>query len=289
VAALMVTQVDLFQRSLAGAQEVHRNFFGVLQVKLSAAAVAENGHVCELIHGRTMHGMQLTDADKRRWPTAYYGPQSGIGLLLEENDPGRPRRVGVVGLGVGTLAAYARPGDCFRFYEINPAVIDLARQFFEYLSDCRGTAEVVRGDARIVLEQESPQSFDVLVLDAFSSDAIPVHLLTREAFSVYLRHLTEDGVLAVHISNVHVDLSPVVAGHSDCFGLAIAKVESPGDDRQETRHAIWMLLSRNARSLDMEAIQRAKRPPPDRRLIWTDQRNSVFQTLRAWRSEDVER
>ena len=138
-------------------------------------------------------------------------------------------------------------------------------------------------DARIVLEEESPQSFDVLVLDAFSSDAIPVHLLTREAFSVYLRHLTEDGVLAVHISNVHVDLSPVVAGQAAHFRLAMAGFESLANDDTETRLAIWMLLSRNARSLEIEAVQQAQLPPPERELDWTDQRNSVFRTLRAWR------
>ncbi len=287
VAVLAAAQVGLFRRSLAGVQEVHRNFFGVLQVKLQPAAVAENGYVCQLIHGRTMHGMQLTDADKRRWPTAYYGPQSGIGLVLRGDRPRDPRRVGVVGLGVGTLAAYARPGDHFRFYEINPAVIDLAQRFFEYLSECRGTTEVVEGDARIVLEQESPQAFDLLVLDAFSSDSIPVHLLTREAFTVYLRHMKKDAILAVHISNMHLDLSPVVAGHSDYFGLAIAKVESAGDDRRQTRHAIWMLLSRTPRTLETEALQQAKRAPPDRKLMWTDQRNSLFQTLRDWRSGGV--
>lgn len=288
VAVLAAAQVGLFRRSLAGIQEVHRNFFGVLQVKLQPAAAAENGYVCQLIHGRTMHGMQLTDADKRRWPTAYYGPQSGIGLVLGEDRAASSRRVGVVGLGVGTLAAYARPGDHYRFYEINPAVIKLAEQFFEYLSECRGTTDVVEGDARIVLEQERPQSFDVLVLDAFSSDSIPVHLLTREAFAVYQRHLKEDGVLAVHISNVHLDLSPVVAGHSDYFGLAMAEVESAGDDQRQTRHAVWMLLSRTSGALETEAIQRLKRPPPDRELVWTDQRNSVFQTLRSWMWEDVE-
>ncbi|HPM80585.1 MAG TPA: fused MFS/spermidine synthase [Candidatus Anammoximicrobium sp.] len=286
VAVLAAAQVGLFRRSLAGVQEVHRNFFGVLQVKLQPAAVAENGYVCQLIHGRTMHGMQLTDADKRRWPTAYYGPQSGIGLVLREDRPRHPRRVGVVGLGVGTLAAYARPGDHFRFYEINPAVIDLAQRFFEYLSECRGTTEVVEGDARIVLERESPQAFDLLVLDAFSSDSIPVHLLTREAFTVYLRHMQKDAILAVHISNVHLDLSPVVAGHSDYFRLAMAKVESAGDDQRQTRHAIWMLLSRNPQTLETEALQQAKRAPPDRKLMWTDQRNSLFQTLRDWRSGD---
>jgi spermidine synthase len=186
-------------------------------------------------------------------------------------------------LGVGTLAAYARPGDEVRFYEINPAVIDLARQFFDYLPACRGRVDVVEGDARILLEQEPAQAFDVLVLDAFSSDSIPVHLLTREAFAVYLRHLKQAGVLAVHISNVHVDLRPVVAGQAAHFGLAMAGFESSADDATETRHAIWMLLSRNAQSLEVEAVQRAKLPPPDRELVWTDQRNSVFQVLRAWR------
>jgi hypothetical protein len=258
-----------------------------LQVKLQPAAAAENGYVCQLIHGRTMHGTQLTDVDKHRWPTAYYGPQSGIGLLLREARGGRPKRIGVVGLGVGTLAAYAQGADYLRFYEINPAVIDLARRFFQYLPECRGTWDVVQGDARIVLEQEPPQSFDVLVLDAFSSDSIPVHLLTREAFVVYLRHLNSDGALAVHISNVHVDLGPVIAGHAAHFGLAMSRVDSPGDDRQQTRRAVWVLLSRAPRTLATEALQGAKSPLPDRELIWTDQRNSLFRALRVGPSEAV--
>lgn len=283
LAALTATQVVQFQRTLAGVQEVHRNFFGVLQVKLQPAAVATNGHVCQLIHGRTMHGLQFVDTGKRRCPTSYYGEQSAIGLLLRDHPTAVRRRIGVVGLGVGTLAAYARPGDELRFYEINPAVIDLAQRFFDYLPACRGRVDVVEGDARILLEQEAPQAFDVLVLDAFSSDSIPVHLLTREAFTVYLRHLKQDGVMAVHISNVHVDLRPVVAGQAACFGLSMAGFESSANDDTETRYAIWMLLSRNARSLEIEAVQRAKLPPPDRELIWTDQRNSVFQVLRTWR------
>jgi len=285
VTALAAAQAGLFQSSLVGVQEVHRNFFGVLQVRIEPAAAPENGFVCQLIHGRTMHGMQLTDADKRSWPTAYYGPQSGIGLLLGADRPAHPRRVGVVGLGVGTLAAYAQPGDHFCFYEINPDVIELARRFFEYLSQCQGTTDVIEGDARIVLEQQSPQSFDVLVLDAFSSDSIPVHLLTQEAFSVYLRQLKQDGVLAVHISNVHLDLGPVVAAHCDHFGLAVACVESLTDDRRQTRRAVWMLLSRNERTLETEAIRRVKSPLPKHRLVWTDQRNSVFQALRVWSSD----
>jgi len=281
--ALTGTQVMQFQWTLADVQEVHRNFFGVLQVKLRPAALGENGLVCQLIHGRTLHGLQFVDADKHQWPTSYYGEQTAIGLLLRNSPPESPRRIGVVGLGVGTLAAYARPDDVVRFYEINPAVIDLAQRFFDYLPACPGKVEVVEGDARILLEQEPDQEFDVLVLDAFSSDSIPVHLLTQEAFAEYLRHLRPLGVLAVHISNVHLDLSPVVAGHSERFGLAMARLRSAADDATETLTADWVLLSRRSESLEIEAVQQAKLPPPDRKLYWSDQRNSVFQTLRTWR------
>lgn len=280
-AGLLAAHVILFRDTLAGVQEVHRNFFGVLQVKLAPAAVASNGAVCQLIHGRTMHGAQFLDPPRRQIPTSYYGEQSAIGLVLRNRPATAPARVGIVGLGVGTLATYARPGDHYRFYEINPAVVDLAQRFFEYLPACRGQVEVVVGDARILLEQEASQAFDVLVLDAFSSDSIPVHLLTREAFDVYLRHLQPAGILAVHISNVHVDLSPVIAGQAAQLGLALAGYESSGDKATETRPALWMLLSRQAPSLAIDAVQRAKLPPPARELVWTDQRNSVFQVLRS--------
>ncbi len=280
-AGLLAAHVILFRDTLAGVQEVHRNFFGVLQVKLAPAAVASNGAVCQLIHGRTMHGAQFLDPPRRQVPTSYYGEQSAIGLLLRNRPAAAPARVGIVGLGVGTLAAYARPGDHYRFYEINPAVVDLAQRFFEFLPACRGQVEVVVGDARILLEQEAPQAFDVLVVDAFSSDSIPVHLLTREAFEVYLRHLQPAGILAAHISNVHVDLSPVIAGQAAHFGLAMTGYESSADQATETRPAIWMLLSRRAPSLAIDAVQRGKLPPPARELVWTDQRNSVFQVLRG--------
>jgi SAM-dependent methyltransferase len=283
VAALTATQVMQFQRTLAGVQEVHRNFFGVLQVKLRPAALPENGLVCQLIHGRTMHGLQLIDAEKRQWPTSYYGEQSAIGLLLRNQFSASSRRIGVVGLGVGTLATYARPNDVVRFYEINPAVIDLAQRFFDYLPASRGKVEVVEGDARILLEQEPDQKFDVLVLDAFSSDSIPVHLLTHEAFAEYLRHLQPGGVLAVHISNVHLDLRPVIAGHSDRFGLAMARLESAADKATETRPADWVLLSRLPKALEIPSIAQAGSRSLDRKLYWSDQRNSVFQTLRPWR------
>lgn len=284
VVLLAGTQVIEFQVTLAKVEEVHRNFFGVLQVKPDRAAVAENGLVYQLVHGRTMHGLQLVDADKRPWPTSYYGEQSAVGQLLREEAPGDAgRRIGVVGLGVGTLATYARPQDTLRFYEINPAVIDVAQRFFDYLPACRGQVEVIEGDARILLEQEDDQAFDVLVLDAFSSDSIPVHLLTQEAFAEYLRHLQPEGVLAAHISNVHLDLWPVIAGHAEHFALAMVRVYSPADETTETRYADWVLLSREPRALEIGTIQQMRLPPPDRKLYWTDQRNSVFQVLRTWR------
>lgn len=287
IAALTWLQVSQFQQVVGGVEEIHRNFFGVLQVRLMPASDPENGYACQLIHGRTMHGLQLLDESKSRWPTAYYGSESGIGqVLAERSNP--PRRVGVVGLGIGTVAAYARPEDTYRFYEINPAVIDVAQRFFGYLPECQGSLELIEGDARIMLEQEPPQHFDVLALDAFSSDSIPVHLLTREAFSIYLRHLQEDGILAVHISNVHVDLRPVVAGHARHFGLALATIESPADSRRETRRAIWALLARNGEALARAGVDRSKGlPPPERLLNWTDQQNSVFQTLRVWSEDDA--
>src|SRR5262249_15710017 len=150
------------------------------------------------------------DAMRRAWPTTYYGLESGVGLALLDARAHGPVRVGVVGLGAGTLASYRRPGDLYRFYDINPKVVELARTGFSFLKDSKARVEVQLGDARLSLEREPKWDFDVLVLDAFSSDAIPVHLLTVEAFRAYLRQLRTGGILAVHISNRYLDLVPVV-------------------------------------------------------------------------------
>src|SRR5260370_29947934 len=152
-----------------------------------------------LSHGTIVHGKQFLEADGRAWPTSYYGRASGIGLALLDAQEHGPLRVGVVGLGAGTLAAYGRAGDVFRFYDINPDVVELARTEFSFLADSPAKVEVALGDARLSLEREPPENFDVLALDAFSSDAIPVHLLTVEAFKTYLRHMKPDGVVDVHI------------------------------------------------------------------------------------------
>jgi len=176
-----------------------RNFYGVLTVFEHRRKEPTEHHFL-LQHGRITHGLQFADRQQAAWPTTYYGEQSGIGLAVQALPPW-PRRIGVVGLGAGTVAAYAQAGDYVRMYEINPEVKRLATTRFTYLSNCLGRVEVVLGDARLSLEREPPQEFDLLVLDAFSSDAIPVHLLTREAFGLYERHLRPGGMIAAHISN----------------------------------------------------------------------------------------
>jgi len=277
---LVVALVFLFYRTLVGVEAIHRNFYGVTRVKLKPIDAAENDYVCQLIHGRTLHGQQFTRQDKILLPTTYYGEKSGVGLVLRNHRSGRSKRVGVVGLGVGTLSVYAGKGDYFRFYEINPAVIELANSFFAYLSQCSPEPVVVPGDARISLDNEPPQEFDVLVLDAFASDAIPIHLITREAFDIYLQHLKPDGVLAVHVSNVHVDLRPVLAAHAEHFHLEMVTTNSPADRQAGTSRAVWTLLSPEAATLRIEAIQKARVERERRTVLWTDRRNSLFEVLK---------
>ena len=198
-----------------------RNFYGVMSVKERYPQKPEWRGLA-LYHGRTLHGFEHTLPAMRGRPTTYYTEDSGVGRALTAVRGAAPLRVGLVGLGVGTLAAYGKKGDYFRFYEIDADVVRLAREYFSFLPQCAATVDVVAGDARLSLEREPPQQFDVLVLDAFSGDAIPVHLLTAEAFVVYLRHLRADGVIAVHISSRYVDLVTVVTAMARHFELESA-------------------------------------------------------------------
>ncbi|HEV3301776.1 MAG TPA: fused MFS/spermidine synthase [Planctomycetaceae bacterium] len=256
-----------------------RTFYGILRVAYFDLNYKDQiRQVNILVNGRTTHGIEYTDPEFWSVPTSYYDEVSGIGRLLSHMDS-KPHRVGVVGLGIGTVAAYARPGDTFRFYEINEHVERIARTQFHFLERCRGKVEVVAGDARLSLEREpEPQNFDVLVLDAFSSDAIPIHLLTREAFAVYLRHLAPNGVLAVHTSNLHFGLRPVVEASAGFHHLSMVAVQS-----QITNYgglgSDWELLSRNSQPLDTVWIRRGASPASPRRVLWTDDHASL---LRAW-------
>lgn len=262
--------------------EMSRNFFGVLTI-LEENADDPARHKRLMQHGSTFHGLQFIAADKQSLPTSYYSPESGIGLLLRHWPKDSPRRIGVVGLGVGTIAAYGNEGDLVRFYEINPEVIRMARQYFSYLDNSAADIEVVLGDARVSMTYEPPQQYDVLALDAFSSDAIPVHLLTAEAFEVYLSHLAEGGVLAVHISTQHLDLQSVIWKLAEHFKLTSRWIETFPDDATGAMASDWILLSRDGDILDRDIFRRRQSTPYadlDRVPFWTDDHVNLLGILK---------
>jgi spermidine synthase len=194
----------------------------------------------------------------------------------------RPQsRVGAIGLGVGTLATYARPGHCYRIYEINPDVIDMAQRHFTFLKESRGKVELILGDARLSLEQEPPQGYDVLVLDAFSGDAVPSHLLTKEVFEIYLKHLAPGGTIAVHITNTYLDLAPVVRAVAEVYDLKRVRIETESDRQHQIYRADWMLLSRNEELLEaMRPYAVAGEELATEKVLWTDDRNDLLQLLK---------
>ena len=273
-----------FQARRPGSAIVHksRNFYGVVTV-FEHRKDEPNGHHFLLQHGRITHGFQFVQAQLRRRPTTYYGPESGIGLAFQALPP-EPRRVGIVGLGTGTLAAYGRTNDYFHFYEIDPQVKDLASSPFTYLADCRGECEITLGDARLSLEREPSQEFDLLALDAFSSDSIPIHLLTKEAFELYLRHLKSSGLIAVHISNHFLDLAPIVRGIAQRLHLEMAVIDHDAKPEQWWIYSsTWVLLCRDGEVLRRPSICSAATTPDNKRRdvpLWTDDFSSVFQILR---------
>jgi hypothetical protein len=255
-----------------------RSFYGSLRVVQSMRG---GGETRTLYHGIVQHGAQYLDPAKRTEPTTYFGPQSGAGLTLRLCCEG-PKRVGIIGLGAGTLAAYGKPGDTFQFYEINPQVIQLAKSHFTFLSDSKATIAIATGDARLSLERETAPPYDVFIADAFSGDAIPVHLLTREAFALYLRHLKPSGILAVHVSNQYLDLAPVVAQLASVDGLTARWAHSPKDDAHLYSQADWILVTRDEAFFARPEIADAVKivaPRPGLRL-WTDDYNNLLQVFK---------
>lgn len=280
------------QRAPAAAVAAQRNFYGV--VRVIRGHVRDDGRelpLLQLTHGRVNHGMQIQDAFWRRRPVGYYSTNSGIDLAFRfhpRREKSLPTNVGVLGLGVGTIAAFAWEGDVVRFYEINPAVSAYCAgpdPLFTYLRDCAGRAEVVMGDARLSLERElrdkRPPQFDLLVMDAFSGDSVPVHLLTTEAFGVYLRHLRdEDAIIAVNISNQYLDLRDLMFSVARHFGLEAVVIDSSGSppDRTSSR---WCLLTKNKNFAKGEVIERAREQyQVGRVILWTDDFSNLFQLLR---------
>ena len=258
---------------------MERNYYGVLRVKEGQTDPADpDTRYRSLVHGGILHGEQFLSPRYRHAATTYYQVSSGIGRTLLANMD-RPIRVGVIGLGAGTLATYAKEGDTYRFYDINPAVERIARTYFTYLADASGRVDVVLGDARLSLEREPPQRFDVLAIDAFTGDAIPVHLLTVEAVAEYLRHMKPGGVIAFHVSNRFLDLKPVLLAIADYHHLEYAYVH---ETAKNTTTSDWVLLTRDKTFLLRPAIVEATEPvaPEPSWRLWTDDYNNLLQVFR---------
>lgn len=236
-----------------------------------------------MYNGIIEHGQEVFRTDLRRVPTTYYGRQSGIGLAIDRCCGMRPKRIGVIGLGAGTLADYGRAGDVIRFYDINPVVPTIARNYFTFLRDSPAHIDVVLGDARVSLEAEPPQRYDVIAVDAFSGDAIPVHLITSEALALYQRHLAPGGIVAFHVSNRYLDLAPVVRQLADHAGMKTAFVSNDDDDRHDVFSSDWVLVTNNERFLADSVVSAASDSivVPRRLRRWTDDYNSLLPILRV--------
>lgn len=276
---LAICAILLWPRLLSGkADQYFRNFYGVIKVS-NEVAQDPSLSIASLSHGITMHGVQFLSPEKRNLKTAYYGEDTGIGLTLNWYSAQGPKRVGVVGLGVGTVAAYGGAGDYFRFYEINPIVIDIAKHRFFYLSDSKASIDYVEGDGRLALESENVQSFDVLMLDAFSGDSVPVHLLTSEALHLYLRHLKPNGSLVFHISNRYLDLIPVVRGLAESISFKSVVMEGEGNADMHRAPSTYVVVSNNAElviALKNHKGYRSIVETPQNIKLWTDDANDLF-------------
>jgi SAM-dependent methyltransferase len=285
IAVSAVFLKDYVSENYFDAVDASRSFYGTLRVKERPVA-GQPEPVRRLVHGVILHGLQDLNVHARREPTTYYGKGSGVGIAIQEMAAQNPRgmRVGVIGLGVGTLAAYGRPSDQYRFYEINPQVIEIAEKDFFYLKDSLADISVALGDARLVLEREPENRFDVLVIDAFSSDSIPIHLMTREAMQVYLRHLKPEGVIAFHVTNRYLNLSPVVdlIARELGYQTALVAYEPSGEAQVFGAFSDWVLVSRNERLLMSQAV-REKQYQIDSIVgltPWTDDFNNLFRVLK---------
>ncbi|MEN9536875.1 MAG: hypothetical protein RLZZ178_872 [Verrucomicrobiota bacterium] len=283
LAALGYGLADVATTSLRGSLSTTRGFYGVLKVNDNDAG-NDGLHHLTLQHGATIHGLQYVDPEKRTDPSSYYTSTSGIGRLLRAHKPGGGRRVGAIGLGCGTLAAWGRPGDTFRFYEINDDVARLATSTFTYLKDSKAKTELVMGDARLSMEREADQQYDVIVLDAFSSDAIPVHLLTLEAFDHYQRHLKPDGVIVVHVSNRYLDLHPVVYRIADKIGFPAITIDDNDTAYEDAGFygSDWIIMTRNEVLLQQPLLRDVTKETvefPARIMYWTDERSDLLSIL----------
>ena len=277
-----VLLVDYVRTIRGDAVVLARNFYGTLRVNEISGSDGQPLRR-SLLHGVILHGDQFFDGDSRHRPTTYYGPYSGIGITIDTlHTMGGPLKVGMIGVGTGTLASYGQAGDVYRLYELNPAVFAIADKWFTYLQDSPATIERVSGDARLRMEREPDQHFDVLAVDAFSSDAIPIHLITREALAVYRRHLSDRGAVLFHVSNRYLDLTGVVAHLAADAGLtAIHFLDTPADDAR-TYHTDWIAVTADPGLIRKLVAGGGVVMQPDaspRAPLWTDDHHNLFDVL----------
>jgi hypothetical protein len=292
VGSVMLTAMGVIDRPEAGVVAMARNFYGYLAVKETCWDDDDKSDCTRtLFHGRIIHGLQYTDPLRSAEATSYYVNSSGVGVAVEQypRDGNEGMRVAVIGLGTGTMAAHAQKRDVYNFYEIDPKVVRLSDAWFTYRANCAGKTNVILGDARIQMEREPDQNYDVIVIDAFSGDAIPAHLLTEEAFAIYLRHLRKDksgetvGIIAVHISNRYLDLKPVVAAVARRYDLPAQMISVDDDVVDDGFASEWILLTRNERFWNQPLVAISKQSldvPEDKELLWTDQRSNLFEILK---------
>ena len=259
---------------------MQRNHYGVVRVKENVSRIDdEDTRYRTLVHGAILHGEQYLSEKYRRSATTYYKTTSGIGRALLAFE-GKAIRVGIIGLGAGSIAVYGDGDDIYRFYDIDPVVVHVANTYFSYLKDSAAKTEVVLGDARLSLEREPPQDFDLLAIDAFSGDSIPVHLITYEAVGEYLRHLKPEGVIAFHVSNRFLDLKPVLLAISEKHGLEYAYIHETGESGGTTSD--WVLLTRHKPFILKQSIVEATEPvaPRPELRLWTDDFSNLLQVFK---------
>jgi hypothetical protein len=300
VTLVIVLAGEMYYGQLNATQAV-RNFYGVLRIVEGTDAV---GPYRRMVHGRIDHGRQYQGDDRRRWPTLYFGRGSGIDLAMRlhprrvghgfnvpdntASSPPRPLHVGVIGLGTGTIAAHGQRGDVIRYYEINPAVVELCRRHFTFLEDAEGAGtevQIALGDARLSLEAElnetGPRQFDVLAVDAFRNDAIPIHLLTEECGDAYFRHIRPDGLLVLHISNNFLDLTAVARGLAQRFDRTAIRLVGGDDPSRGARAGVWVIVTSNQQFLEAVAARTSDwtdaDPPP---VVWTDDFAALLQVVK---------
>jgi hypothetical protein len=263
-----------------GYRVVARNFYGVLHVRDDD----RNDEFAErnLLHGTINHGNQLLSEAQRYVTTSYYSENSGVGRALRALQERGPVRYGDIGLGAGVLTNYGRKGDYLRVYEINPLVKKIDLEQFTFFTHSQADKEIMMGDARLTLENQPPQNFDLIAVDAFSSDAIPIHLLTREAFELYFKQMKPNGVLALHISNRYLDLQPVCAAGAEYMKRPATVVSDEGDGSSYLNSSTWVLVTSDADLFNASSFQGAntwKATVPAGFRAWTDDYSNIVQIL----------